>query len=495
MPRLFKLSLILFVIFNLNLSVVQASPFIEADNRWLRADIQWLADRGVIKAPVTQWPIMWASISSSLNSTDLLDLEDDLQLPFQRVHKAFLRASGETLKASFDLSVANENALFREFGDSSREQGEVSTTVDWLGEDVAIKVKVTAVNDSFDEQDVRLDGSYFGFIWGNWALSAGAVDRWWGPGWKSSLILSNNARPIPAFSLQRNTSTPFESEWLQWIGPWTLETFMGQLESERHISDALLWGARFTFKPTQNLEIGLSRTAVWAGEGRPNNLKTFYNLLIGNDNIGNDLNRDEEPGNQQAGGDIRYSLEGFEIPVIAYLQYIGEDKLKNLFPSKATTQYGLETQPSMVEWGSYKFFIEYANTSTSGFQSIRTDNTIYEHSLYQSGYRYRGRVLGASWDNDSEVVTFGFQASNYADQELSVNYSYMDLNRDDTDRSAPGGNSITPIHVKVNVLDVRYRYYFKKSWIDTEITIRDESLFAFDSSDKYRISVGYHREF
>jgi hypothetical protein len=177
------------------------------------------------------------------------------------------------------------------------------------------------------------------------------------------------------------------------------------------------------------------------------------------------------------------------------LQYIGEDKLKNLFPSRATTLYGVESQPFMQQWGSYKLFIEYGNTSTSGFQSIRADNYVYEHGLYRTGYRYRGRVLGASWDNDSEVVTVGFLASNYADQELAINYSYMDLNRDDTDRSAPGGNSITPVHVKLNAVDVRYRYYFKKSWVDTEISIRDKSLFAFDSSDKYRVSLSYHREF
>ncbi len=477
------------------MSVVQASPFVEADNRWLRADIQWLADRGVIKEPVTQWPLMWASISESLNDTDVSLLSDDLRLPFQRVMKAFRRASEEKIKSEFDFSIANETALFREYGDGSREASSVGVAIDWLGEDIAVKVQLQSVNDPVDGKKVRLDGSYLGFIWGNWALSVGSVERWWGPGWKSSLILSNNARPVPALSLQRNKAEPFESDWLKWVGPWTFETFMGQLESDRAIPDALLWGARFTFKPTQNLEIGLSRTAVWAGDGRPKDLNTFYNLLIGNDNIGNDLSREDEPSNQQAGGDIRYSLAAFDIPIIAYMQYIGEDKLKKLIPSKATTQYGVETQPFKSEWGSYKFFLEYANTSTSGFQSIRTDNTIYEHSLYATGYRYRGRVLGASWDNDSEVVTVGFQASNYADQELSVNYSFMDLNRDNTDRLAPGGNSITPISVKINSLDVRYRFYFKKSWIDTEISIRDESLFAFDSSDKYRLLISYHREF
>ncbi len=42
------------------------------------------------------------------------------------------------------------------------------------------------------------DGSYLGVNVGNFMLSAGYIERWWGPGWDGSLILSTNARPIPA---------------------------------------------------------------------------------------------------------------------------------------------------------------------------------------------------------------------------------------------------------------------------------------------------------
>ena len=31
-------------------------------------------------------------------------------------------------------------------------------------------------------------------------LRLSVTDRWWGPGWDGSLILSNNARPIPAIT-------------------------------------------------------------------------------------------------------------------------------------------------------------------------------------------------------------------------------------------------------------------------------------------------------
>ena len=65
-------------------------------------------------------------------------------------------------------------------------------------------------------------------VLGNWSASLGKVDRWWGPGWDGSLILSTNARPIPAISLDRRIAEPFENKWLSWIGPWSFHSFIGQ---------------------------------------------------------------------------------------------------------------------------------------------------------------------------------------------------------------------------------------------------------------------------
>ena len=104
---------------------------------------------------------------------------------------------------------------------------------------------------------------------GNWMLAAGAMDRWWGPGWDGSLILSSNARPIPSLSLQRSFAEAPPQRWLRWVGPWTMSVLMGEMESDRAVPNALFFGWQLTFRPLPHLEIGLERTAQWCGDDRP----------------------------------------------------------------------------------------------------------------------------------------------------------------------------------------------------------------------------------
>ncbi len=476
--------------------IASSTPFIEPDNRWLRSDIQTLVEAGVITAPVTQWPIMWASLGGDLESANISKMNEKVNNAFIRVNKAYQRASNSTIQGHQSITAATDAAVFREFGDGAREETEIESALDWVGESFAAKLQFQAVNDPFDDEEFRLDGSYLGFVWGNWVFSGGAVDRWWGPGWKNSLILSNNARSIPALSIQRNKATAFETPWLSWIGPWTFETFMGQLESERAISNALIWGARGTFKPAQFLEIGLSRTAIWGGDGRSKGFSTFIDVLAStNENGGNGLTTADDPSNQQAGVDIKWNLNHFGVPLSTYLQYIGDDKLIDGIPSKAIVSYGIESSQFIANWGSYHLFLEYSNTSVSGFKGIRTDDTIFEHSLFQSGYRFRGRTIGPTFDNDSEVITLGFIGSNYENQELSVNYSYMDLNRDNSNKTGFGGNPITDTAFELNTLELRYRFYMTKSYFDIEASLYDDDITAFNLDMSNRLSVTYHYEF
>jgi len=480
----------------IGISSACAVPFIEADNRWLRSDVQALAEAGVITSPVTQWPIMWASVGDDLEKADSETMATSLLSSFERVRKAYERASSNKIQGYSAIEVASDAAIFREFGDSSREKATFDAALDWVGDNAAIRLQVQAVKDPIDGENVTANGSYLGLVKGNWVFSAGVIDRWWGPGWKNSMILSTNARSFPALSIQRHYTQPFESPWLSFIGPWTLETFMGKLEKDRHIPNALLWGLRATFKPVPALEVGLSRTAIWGGTGRSNSLNAFGHILLGtNENGGNGLTAVNDPSNQQAGFDMKWQLTTSEVPLNAYMQYIGDDKLINGVPSKAIVLYGLEAGQFHTNWGNYRLFAEYANTTPSGFQGIRTNNTTYEHSIYQSGYRYRGRSIGATFDNDSVVTTLGFIGSNYQNQELSMNYSVMNLNRDGTDKSAPGGNSITKTALKLNALETRYRYYWKQSYIELEASIYDENVLAFALDTSNRLSLGYHYEF
>ena len=144
--------------------------------------------------------------------------------------------------------------------------------------------------------------------WGNWLISANTLDRWWGPAHESSLILSNNARPMPTVMVERAEARAPGVSWLSWLGPYRFSFGISQMEDDREDVDSPLFMAwRVVFMPFKKIELGFSRTAQFCGEGLPCDLETFGNMLAGNDNVGFDATEEDEPGNQMAGFD--HSLE------------------------------------------------------------------------------------------------------------------------------------------------------------------------------------------
>jgi len=226
------------------------------------------------------------------------------------------------------------------------------------------------------------------------------MDRWWGPGWDGSLILSNNARPIPAITLGRNHTQAFKSKWLSWIGPWDVEVIWGQMEEDRFVPNARFFGMRVTFRPLNSLEIGLSRSAQWCGDGRPCGFDTFKDLFLGKDNVGDaGTTPENEPGNQLAGFDMRWSNMWFGQPSAFYAQAIGEDEAGG-FPSRYLGQLGIETSGYFRNRWSYRWYAEWAGTSCDVIKSEVLYNCAYNNTIYQTGYRYRGRVVGHGSEND-----------------------------------------------------------------------------------------------
>ena len=87
------------------------------------------------------------------------------------------------------------------------------------------RLQVTGAVDPDDDRPGRLDGSYVAGKFGNWIVTLGQQDRWWGSGWEGSLIMSNNARPVPTFAIDRAVSEPFETKWLQLARPVAAHDF------------------------------------------------------------------------------------------------------------------------------------------------------------------------------------------------------------------------------------------------------------------------------
>jgi hypothetical protein len=177
---------------------------------------------------------------------------------------------------------------------------------------------------------------------------------------------------------------------------------MQQFESDRDYSNALLFGLRAEIRPHPTLQIAASRSAQWCGDGRPCDLDTFWDLLVGNDN---DQDLSEQPGNQLAGFDVRWSWPGARVPLALYAQGIGEDEA-GFMPSKYLGLFGAEAWGDLAG-GTWRAHVEYADTTCDFLRSPAEFGCAYTNGIYTSGYRYRGRVLGHSIDADGEAIGAG----------------------------------------------------------------------------------------
>ena len=173
-------------------------------------------------------------------------------------------------------ATAGEPGLLRTDATLGRESFELRSEGGAQTDRYNINIAAAAVADASDDETFRLDGSDFTVRWGNWLFSANQLDRWWGPGRDGSLILSTNARPMPACRSTGCDSDPFDFPVLRWLGPWRFTAFLSVMEGERaDVDHPLFMGMRVSFKPLPILEFGLSRTAQFCGEGRPCDFETL----------------------------------------------------------------------------------------------------------------------------------------------------------------------------------------------------------------------------
>lgn len=477
------------------MTAANAGPWVEPGDLALRHDIQTLADAGVITAPVTSWPLSWGDILNDIadfSLTETLSANDVAVLA--RVRRLGTRETrlGE-VDYSLDAKYDTEPGLLRGFERRAREDTDVNVGASLMGKTFAAEIRVTGVSSPDDDQSVRLDGSFVGVALGNYMISAGAMDRWWGPGYDGSIILGNNQRPIPAISIERNDTAPFKSRWLSWIGPWDASFVWGQLENDRVVPNARFLGLRINFRPLQSLEIGLSRTAQWCGNGdRPCDLDTLVKIAIGQDNRGDDgVDVSNEPGNQLAGVDVRWSPRWAPLNGALYMQMIGEDEAGG-FPSRFLGQFGAEVSGSF-DLLSYRLFAEFAGTACQFYESSSRPNCGYNNGIYQTGYRYRGRSIGHSADNDAEVISLGGVAVEADGDSWQAVLRSAKLN----DEGGPDiRNTVTPTPADYLSFELSHRKVLQYGELELGAGVSrfEDSVSGQDNNDS-RLFVGWRMPF
>ena len=443
-----------------------AGPVAPAGDIGLRHDVQVLADYGVIQSPTLAWPMAWDAILADLEAARAADVNLPVSVRGTFV-RTLNRARRETARGeggfTYRASLSEKPTRIRGYTNAPYDEGELSGGYSWANDRFSVDVNATAALDPLDDEDFRADGTRLAVDWGNVTFAASTMDRWWGPGWDGSLILSNNARPIPALTISRNRTHAFETKWLSWLGPWDIDVIFGQMEEDRVIPNAKFFGMRLSFRPHPRLEIGLSRSAQWCGDGRPCDFDTFWDLFLGRDNQGDaGTTPENEPGNQLAGFDLRWSNMWFRQPSAIYAQAIAEDEAGG-FPSRYMGLIGIETSGVVRNRWSYRWYAELAGTSCDW---IKDDifNCAYNHGIYETGYRYYQRAVGHGLDNDSQVVSTGFMVVNNDAHSWHALLRVGDLNRGG---SPDLRNSLTPTPLELTSFDISHsRSVGRLGWLD-----------------------------
>lgn len=422
-----------------------------------RSDLELLADSGVIDLPLNDWPIPIADIVNVMGKVD----PDKLTVPalrqaYQRIEDAIRPTSEDYLHLGSVGLAGGSPGLLRDYDTPAREYGDASAEVDDYGYRWAAELNFTYAVDPRDGQPARLDGSNITARFGNWLVSLNTLDKWWGPSYETSLILSNNARPMPALELDRATSAPLDVPILRWLGPWRFILYVATAEEHRpDVDNSLFFGNRISWRPLKFLEIGLERTTQFCGSGRNCGLTTWRNVLFGNDTT-QYSGLANKPGHAEAGYEARINSPWSAVPLALYSQIIGNDEINRL-PARLMKQYGIEGWLNLENGDTIKGFAEYSDSTCgagrSGPGSLGIAPGVgpqfgcaYTNSVFFAGYTYRGLNIADAAGPDAILRTLGLRWDRSAGDEWQLKVQSGHFDRGDLidvyDLVSPSGSSL-----------------------------------------------------
>ncbi len=295
----------------------------------------------------------------------------------------------------------------------------------------------------------RLLDSYIALNLGGWQASFGKQSAWWGPDTGGDLMFSDNAEPITMLRLNR--VLPFKLPGvLRILGRVQSDSFLGQLAgynflrlgpsfvvtgSYEHPIDPqpYIWGQKFAFQVTSNLQLGVSVTTVFAGLGRPLTLDTFLQTFSLNGNA-----QRTEPGDRRTGFDFSYRIPGLRRWLILYNAALSEDELNPIaYPRRSAMNPGVYF-PQIPGLHGVDLHGEAVYTD---LPSDPRRAVFYTNMHYVGGYTNNGQIIG-SWVGP-EARGYQLWANDWRSGQNKIQIGYR---RQTVDPSYIGGGHLQDIN-------------------------------------------------
>ena len=255
----------------------------------------------------------------------------------------------------------------------------------------------------------RFLDTYVALNLSDWQLSYGNQSLWWGPSQGGAMMLSDNGQPLRMFRINR--VTPFRlPSFLGVLGPMRVEAFVGQYSGYEFMDtpaglvgqygkslnpQPIVHGERISFKPTTNLEIGLSRTTDYGGPGYPLTLHSFLRSVFSPSN-GNP-GTPGKTGSHRSGLDFSYRIPGVRNGMTFYAEGMAEhDEITPLLgPDVATWLAGIYI-PTLPKIPKLDFRVEGGYTDPPSSGGDVAFGAFYWDATWITGFQNAGHLMG-SW--------------------------------------------------------------------------------------------------
>jgi Capsule assembly protein Wzi/PAP2 superfamily len=242
--------------------------------------------------------------------------------------------------------------------------------------------------------------AYVGLTMSDWQLSYGQQSLWWGPGQMGPLLYSDNA--VPARIMQLKRVAPLHLPWIfKYMGPVYMDAFFGNLDGHQFPGgDNVIHGEKISFKPTENLELGFSRTVILGGTGHPLTPRTIWNSYISVTST-SAIDPATDPGKRTGGFDFTYRLPFVRDWVSLYCDSLSDDDPSPLAaPRRAGINPGLYF-PKLPFVNQFELRVEAVYTDLA--HSTVPGQFIYFDREYHDLYTNDGNIFGNSVGRDGKA--------------------------------------------------------------------------------------------
>jgi membrane-associated phospholipid phosphatase len=303
----------------------------------------------------------------------------------------------------------------------------------------------------------RFLDTYVALNLNNWQFSYGNQSLWWGPSAGGPLMYTDNAQPVRMFRINR--VIPFRlPSFLSIFGPMRIEFFLGQYSGQEFVytpsglvgqygvslsNQPVVHGERISFKPTSNLEIGLSRTTDYGGPGYP---VTLHNMLRSLFSTGNTFGGNpNKPGSRRSGLDFSYRFPGLRNWVTFYGEGMAEhNEVSPLIGPDVAAWLGGLYFPRIPKIPKLDLRLEGGYTDPANSLPDVAFGAFYWDGTWLSGFQ-NGRHLLGSWigrqgQGEQAWTTYWFTPHN----KLQFGFRHQK----DSNEFVPAGGSLTDANVR-----------------------------------------------